>query len=159
MKKRLHMLLFALGVFAACYHPKQPAAETSFFRDFSLSSIIQGMRVGELQPQSGDDGKSEAFGDPIRRRRNADITYLIVDQFVAKFDETKFLNQLGLEIEKRISESGLRIDSRSSAADNFQVDYSQRGQSGSLDITCARTGTNQFKMWAVIREEAQEKTR
>jgi len=157
MKILLHLLLSGLIVFSGCYFEHQPPAATTFFRDFSLSSTVQRMQVHELQPQSGEDGKSEAFGEPVRRRRNTGVTYLIVEQAGAKFNDKAFIDQLGAEIEKMIRESGLRIDSRSLGTDNFQIDYSQPGYTGSLDIAATRAGTSQFRLWAVLREEVREK--
>ena len=159
MKKPLHLLLFSLVVFSGCYGGKQPPTETSLFREFSLSSMIRNMRIPELQAQSGNEGKSESFGDPVRRRRNSDVTYLLIDTPGAKFDDEKFLQQLGSEIERIIAEAGLRIDSRSSSPDTLQIDYSQVGHTGSLDVAASRAGTNEFKVWAVLREEARENAR
>jgi|SRR5215813_519315 len=159
MKKALHLLLFGLVVFSACYPGKQPLTETSLFRDFSLSLIIRNMQIPELQPQSGNDGESESFGDPVRRRRNSDVTFLLVNTPEAKFDDDKFLKQLGLEIEKAIAEAGLHVDSRSSSPETLQIDYSRPGYTGSLDVAASKAGTSQFKVWAVLREEARENAR
>jgi len=121
--------------------------------------VIERMHIAELKFQSGSEGKSEAFGNPIRRRRNFDLIFLIDEKPGAKFDQAKFITQLDAEIVKLISASGLRMDGRSSSNDSFQLDYSQGEYRGSLDVACTRAEGNQLKLWAVIRELTREEKR
>lgn len=159
MKNHLAYLAVVLVLFSNCYRAKQPPPETPFFRDFSLAAVVEGMRIAELHAQEGGSGKSEAFGEPQRRRRNFDLTYLIDEQSATRFDHQQFIRQLDLAVEKLIGNAGLRVDGRSSSGDNFQLDYSQAGYSGSLDVAGTRAQGNQLKLYAVIREVAQEQNR
>jgi len=156
MKKRFSCLTIALVLFSGCYRAKPPMPETPFFRDFSLASVVEGMRIPELHPQQGGSGKSETFADPVRRRRNFDLTYSIDERNEARFDQQRFIKQLNVAVEKLVSDSGLRVDGRASSADNFQLDYSQSEYSGSLDISGTRAEGNQLRLYAVIREVAQD---
>ena len=156
MRKAIHYLAVVLVLFSGCYHAKPPLPETPFFRDFSLVSVVERLRLAELKPQSGDEGKSEAFGEPLRRRRNFSETYLIDEQSGARLDQAKFINQLNVEIQKLIGDSGLHLDGRSSGENNFQLDYSQGGYMGSLDVAGTRAEGNRFKLWAVIREAPRD---
>lgn len=156
MKNILRFLAVALVLFCGCYRAKAPMPESPFFRDFSLDSVIERMRIAELHHQQGGSGKSETFADPVRRRRNFDLTYLIEERSEAKFDHQRFIKQLNVAIEKLMGDSGLRVDGRSTSENNFQLDYSQAGYSGSLDVAGTRGQANQLKLFAVIREVAQE---
>ena len=63
MKNSFGYLAVVLILFSGCYRAKPRVPETTFFRDFSLASVIERMHIAELKFQSGSEGSSEAFGN------------------------------------------------------------------------------------------------
>jgi hypothetical protein len=149
----LYLALTGL-LLSGCFR-KPPQPETALFRDFSLASVVEGMKVPELQSLSGGGGGSESLGDIVRRRRDSNATYKIADREGSKFNEARFITQLKAEVDKVIGASGVRLDGSGSDNDNFHLDYSDQGHTGSLEVFGTRTEGNQFKLWSVMRENTQ----
>jgi len=149
-----YLYLALTGVLLSGCFRKPPQPETALFRDFSLASVVEGMKVPELQSLSGGGGGSESLGDIVRRRRDSHATYKITER-EGKFDETRFISQLKREVDKVIGASGVRLDGSGSDNDNFHLDYSDQGHTGSLEVFGTRTEGNQFKLWSVMRENTQ----
>ena len=132
--------------------PKPVAPATDLFQNFSPESIINGMKVAELQSLSSGVGKSESPGDIVRRRRDYYAIYKITEREGSKFDEAGFIAQLKAEVQKVIGAAGVRLDSSGSGSGNFYLDYSDAGHTGSVEVFGTRAEGNQFKLWSVIRE-------
>jgi len=151
MRTLYFILTMTVLMFSGCFQ-KPPQPETALFHDFSLETIVSGMKTPELQSVSTGFGKTEALGEIVRRRRDQFGIYKIAEREGSKFDDIRFLSQLRAEVVKIVTSSGMRIDGSGSANDNFHLDYSGPGHTGSLEVFGTRTEGNQFKLWSVIRE-------
>ena len=140
------ILFFLLG----CSRQWEPS--TAAYRSFSLQSIVERMKISELESMSGDHGGSETKEETVRRRRDFNLTYRINERDGVKFDEYKFIHQLQAEVEKAIREFDVSVESTGSSNDTFSIDYSGKEHRGWLDVVGARVEGNQFKLWGVMRE-------
>ena len=147
----LPAVLIVVGSGCSVQKPAKPAS--TLFRDYSLASVVDGMKLPELQSVSGGEGESESFGATVRRRRDFYGTYKIYEG--SKFDETKFIGQLKDQIEKLVRTANLRVSGSGSSNENFHVDYSDPGHVGSVEVFGTRAEGNLFKLWSVIRESTE----
>jgi hypothetical protein len=148
-------LAVAILVGVCCSRQKPPAPETALFRDFSLASVVDGMKLPELQSISGGSGGSESLGSVVRRRRDFDLTYKITDHEGSRFDEDKFIDQLKDQTEMLVRAANARLDAGGSGKGSFHVDYSDPGHVGSLEVFGTRAEGNQLRLWGVIRERTE----
>lgn len=156
MKKSIRCVALVLLMFSGCVRSTPPIPESNFFRDFSMNSVIQKMGVPEISFRSGSQGRSEAFGDPIRRRKNFSLICKITESGGANFDEEKFVAALREEIRKLMDEAKLHKDGQNNSRNDFQLDYSLANLIGSVDVTANRGEGDQLNIWAVIRETTTE---
>jgi hypothetical protein len=152
--RRFYLCLVVISfLLTGCSRQWEPS--TIVYRSLSLGSIIERMKVPELESMSGDYGGTETKGDTVRRRRDFNLTYRINEREGVKFDEAKFIHQLQAEVEKAIREFDVHIDGNGSSNDTFSIDYSEKGHRGWVDIVTARVEGNQFKLWGVMRENTE----
>lgn len=140
---------------SGCSSGKQSEQPTDVFSDFSLPSVVERMRVGELEPMDVGSGGSESLGEPIRRRRDFNLTYRIKEGEGARFDEVKFIARLRTEIERLMRDAAVRVEGSGSGNDSFNFDYSEGNHTGWVEVVGARVEGNQFKLWGVIRENTE----
>ena len=151
-----YLTLFVTGfLLSGCSWQKQPEPETSMFRGFSLASVVERMNVPELKPVSGGGGGSESPGEKTKRRRDFHLTYQIEEREGRKFDGENFISQMRAEVEKAIRESGVRVNGGGSGNDSFHFNYSKEGHEGWLEVVGVRVEGDRFKLWGVLREDAE----
>lgn len=157
MKQFLLCLIIAGLTVSACSIQRKLRAESSFFCDFSLNKIVQQMQVPELKPHFGDSGEGKSFGKIIKCRRDFDLEYNIEENSNKKFDEKFFLDQLRMQISNKLANSGVYTQSAGFSGNSFHFDYSKADNKGWIEVVGARLEGNRYRLWCVIREQAESK--
>ena len=156
MRNLYFRLFVTVLLISGCACQKQPEPETAMFRGFSLALVVERMNVPELKPMSGGGGGSESPGEKTRRRRDFHLTYQIQEREGTQFDGEDFISQLRGEVEKALSESGVRVNGGGLDNDSFHFNYSKEGHEGWLEVVGVRVEGERFKLWGMLREEAEK---
>lgn len=147
------LVVISVALFmCSCQHQEKP--ESVFFRDFSLGATVEEINLGQLQPEEGGGSVSTSVGETTERRRDFNLEYLIDKQNSRRFNEGIFLDNLKVQIAKKIGENDVRVSSAGSNNDGFHFDYSNDENKGSIEVIGAKVEGNKYKLWCVIRESA-----
>lgn len=153
--KSYYLYLIFVGIALLCSCQRQAKPSTDFFRDFNLGGIVEQMNASEFRPTVGGSGTSTSIGESTKYRRDFGLEYRIEDQFGKRFDEEKFLGELKDEVAKIIKKTGVHEEGFGSSRDSFYFNYSKDKNNGWIEIIAARLDGNKYKVWCMIRENAQ----
>ena len=157
MKQFIFYLVIAGIIFFCSCRNQSEALATDFYRNFNLGEIVEKINAPQLQSSGGGGGSTTSSGETTEQRRHFSITYHLKEQDSERFDEKKFLNELKFEIENKMNEAGIRVNSKGSGDSIFYFTYSKDQNEGWLEVVGARLEGNKYKLWCVMREDAKAK--
>jgi hypothetical protein len=154
MRRFFFCLIIAGFTFYGCSRQQQPEEESRMFQNFSLGTIVEQAQTPELKSGWGTGGYSSSPQDH-RVQRTFSATFKIEERDDAKFDEENFMRRLKDQTERLAEGSGVRAGGSGSSNDRFELEYSDAAREGWLEVIGTRAEGHQYKLWAVIRENAK----
>ena len=151
----LYLFVTTTLLFCSCQRQEKP--ETDFFQDFTLGEIVEKMNVPELKSKSGSGGASTSNGEITERRNGFYLEFYVEEKESKRFDETGFFNELKSEVERKIRESGIRLNGGGESGESFYFNYSKDKNRGWIEVIGTRYKNNEYKLWGVIRETSSLK--
>ncbi len=150
----LYLIVAVAMLVTSCQRQAKP--ETNFLCDFNMGKIVEKMNVPELKPKMGSGGVGTSNGEITERSGGYYLEYNIVEEAGERFNEAIFFDELKVEVEKRIKESGIPTHGGGSGFKSFYYTYTENGNRGSLAVVGARLEGNKYMLWYFIRESAGE---
>ncbi len=145
----LYLIVAVTMLVSSCQRQAKP--ETNFLRDFNMGEIVKKMNVAGLKRKYSMGGTGTSNRKITERRSSYYLEYDIEEQVGERFDEAVFFDELKVEVEKRLKDSGIYTSGGGSSAKSFNHSYSKDGNRCRLDIVGARIEANKYMSWYVIR--------
>ena len=157
MKQFIYLIVIGAMLLCSCQNQPKTETATDFYQEFNLGEIVEKINAPQLQSSGGGGGSTTSGGETTEYRRHFSFTYHLKEQDSERFDEKNFLNELNFEIEKKMNEAGIRVNSKGSGDSIFYFAYSKDQNKGWLEVVGARLEGNRYKLWCVMREDAKAK--